>query len=128
MKIVATIVRLLLGLVFLVFGINHIFPFIPLGPLFTGTVGQFFALLMTTHYLYVVAVLEIVGAVPLLINRYVPLGLTLLGLVIVNILLVQGLMQPSGLPVGVVVTFLWLLVFYRVRSAFAGIFQQHVNG
>src|ERR1017187_4243118 len=127
MKIVAMIARIFLGLIFLVFGLNHIFPFIPMGPIPTGVVGQFFGLLMTTHFMYVVAVLEVVGAIPLLINRYVPLGLTLLGPVIVNILLVQALMQPSGLPIGVVVTLLWLLVAYQVRPAFVGVFLQRVN-
>jgi putative oxidoreductase len=127
MKIVAVIARLLLGLVFLVFGLNHLHSFIPTGPMPTGTVGEFFGILLSTRYIYVVGGLEVLGGILLLINRYVPLGLTLLAPIIVNILLVQALMQPSGLPVGVVVTLLWLLVYLRVRSAFAGILQQRTQ-
>ena len=62
----------------------------------------------------------------LLVNRYVPLALTLLGPIIVNILLIHILMLPSGLPLALVVTVLWIVVFLSVRSAFAGLFQQRV--
>jgi putative oxidoreductase len=127
MKVVSMIARIFLGLIFLVFGLNHFHSFIPTGPMPTGVVGQFLGILMSTGIIYIVAGLEVVGAILLLINRYVPLGLTLLAPIIVNILLVQALMMPSGLPVGGVVTILWLLTFARVRSAFAGLFQQHVG-
>src|ERR1700678_2253067 len=123
MKIVAMIARLLLGLAFLVFGLNKFHQFIPMGPMPTGYAGQFFGVLMATHYIYVVATLEVVSGILLLINRYVPLALTLLGPVLVNILLFHILMEPSGLPIAGFLTVLWLLVAYRVRSAFAGIFQ-----
>jgi putative oxidoreductase len=127
MKIVSMIARIFLGLIFLVFGLNHFHNFIPMGPVPSGAMGQFFGILMSTGMMYFVAGLEVVGAILLLINRYVPLGLTLLAPIIVNILLVQALMQPSGLPIGGVVTILWLLTFSRVRSAFAGLFQQRVE-
>jgi hypothetical protein len=50
------------------------------------------------------------------------------GPVIVNILLVGLLMEPMALPSGLVVTALWFVVFWRVRPAFAGIFQARVEG
>ena len=68
-------------------------------------------------------VLQIVGAVLLLANRFVPLALVLLGPVIVNILMFHVLMAPAGLPPGLVAALLWLVVFYRHRAAFAGIFE-----
>ena len=67
---------------------------------------------------------QVVPAILLLVNRYVPLALTLLAPVIVNICLVHILMAPSGLPLAGLVVVLWLLTFYRVRSAFAGLFQR----
>jgi len=127
MKITATIARLLLGIIFLVFGLNLFLHFIPLGPTPTGPLGQFFGALFVTHYIHVIAVFQIVPAILLLLNRYVPLGLTLLAPVIVNIDLTHILMAPSGLPMAALVTVLWLLVFLRVRSAFAELFQQHVQ-
>src|SRR5437588_7265608 len=123
MKITVIIARSLLGLIFLIFGLNGFLHFIPSPPL-TGTVGQFVGALFVSHYLVVVFLLQLIAAVLLLINRYVPLALTLLAPIIVNILLVHLLMAPSGLPLALLVTVLWITVFLSVRSAFAGLLQQ----
>jgi putative oxidoreductase len=72
-------------------------------------------------------VIQLIGGILLIANRYVPLALTLLGPIIVNILLYHVFMDPSGLPRAAVVIILWLLVTYGVRSAFAGILQQRVD-
>lgn len=81
------------------------------------------AVVSTTHYMVVVFALQVVAGFLFLINRFVPLALALVGPVLVNILLFHSLMDPSGLPLAVAVTLLWLIVFYRVRFAFRGIFQ-----
>jgi len=125
MKIAAVVARYLLGLIFLVFGFNHFVPFIPSGPLPTGPAGEFMGALMATHYMYVVAFFEVVPAILLLINRFVPLALAFLGPVIFNILLVGILMSRMALPISVIVTILWFLVFIRHRYAFTGIFAAH---
>ena len=125
MKITNVIARFLLGLIFLVFGLNGFLHFIPATPP-SGTAGQFVGALFVSNYLVVVFFLQLVGAILLLINRYVPLALTLLAPIIVNILLIHILMLPSGLPLALVVTVLWIVVFLSVRSAFAGLFQQRV--
>jgi hypothetical protein len=123
MKITIAIARFLLGLIFLVFGLNGFLHFIPSPPL-CGVAGQFVGALFVSNYLVVVFLLQIVSAILLLINRYVPLALTLLAPIIVNILLIHTLMAPSGLPLAIIVTVLWILVFLSVRSAFAGLLQQ----
>lgn len=128
MKIVALIARLLLGLVFLVFGLNIYLQFIPAPPLPPGPLAQFSGALFSTHYILVVGVFQVAAAILLLINRYVPLALALLAPVIVNIDLTHILMAPSGLPMAAIVTLLWILVFLRVRSAFSGLFQAKVEG
>ncbi len=124
MRIAALIARLLLGLIFVVFGLNAFLQFIPMGPPPTGLAGQFIGALFVSHYLWVVAVLQIVGGALLLVNRYVALGLTLLGPVIVNILLYHLLLNPVGMGMAVLVTALWFIVFYAHRAAFSGIFAQ----
>lgn len=124
MKVVALIARILLGLVFLVFGLNKIYPFIPQGSLPPGAAGQFMGALMTSHYIVAVGAFEVVGGILLLINRYVPLGLCLLAPVIVNILLTGLLLTRMALGSGIVVAVLWVLVYWHHRSAFAGIFQS----
>src|ERR1700758_1630658 len=126
MKIASMIARLLLGLIFLVFGLNGFLHFIPSRPP-SGTAGQFVGALFVSHYLVLIFLLQIISAILLLINRYVPVALTLLAPIIVNILPVHILMLPSGLPLALVVTVLWIVVFLSVRSAFAGLFQERVT-
>lgn len=123
MKIASLIARYLLGLIFLIFGLNGFFHFIPMPPP-TGTAGQYMGALFVSKFLVVVFLLELIPAILLLVNRYVPLALVLLGPVIVNIFLFHALMAPSGLPLAAIVVVLWLLVFAGVRNAFAGIFAQ----
>ena len=82
MRIVALIARILLGLMFVVFGLNGFLHFIPMGPMPTGVAGQFAGALFVSHYMYVVAALQVIGGALVLSGFYVPLGLTLLGPVI----------------------------------------------
>jgi hypothetical protein len=124
MKIASMIARYLLGLVFVVFGLNGFLQFIPQGPMPTGVPGQFMAAMFASHYMVPVFAFQLIGGLLLLINRYVPLGLTILAPIIVNILIVHILLLPSGLPLALVVLILWVLVFMSVRPAFDGILQK----
>jgi putative oxidoreductase len=126
MKIASTIARYLLGFIFFVFGLNGFLHFIPMPPP-DGTAGQFMGALFVSHFLVVVFLLELVPAILLLIDRYVPLALVLLGPVIVNIFLFHAFMAPSGLPLALIVVVLWSLVAIGVRPAFAGLLQQKVQ-
>jgi putative oxidoreductase len=123
MKVASTIARYLLGMIFLAFGLNGFLHFIPMPPP-TGVAAQFFGALFVSGFYVVIFLLQIVPAVLLLANRYVPLALTILGAVIVNILCFHIFMAPAGLPLALVVAVLWFLTAWRVRSAFAGIFQR----
>lgn len=123
MKQTATVCRYLLGLIFVVFGSNHLVQWMPTGPLPTGLAGQFTAVMMTSHWMFVVGLCEVIPGILLLTNFFVPLALTILGPVIVNILLAGILLVPMGLPAGFIVTILWLVVFWRYRNSFAGLFQ-----
>jgi putative oxidoreductase len=124
MKIVTLIARILLGLIFVVFGLNGFLNFLSMGPMPTGLAGQFIGALFVSHYLWVVAALQIAGGALLLVNRFVPLGLVLLGPVIVNIICYHVFLNPSGAILAAVVTILWLIVFYGKRQYFSGIFVQ----
>jgi putative oxidoreductase len=126
MKIAALICRILLGLIFLVFGSNVFIHFIPMKPL-PGVAGQFATALYVSHYVIVVGLLEVIPAILLLINRYVPLALTLLAPVIVNIFFFHVFMAPSGLPMAIIVIILWIVIAFSVKSAFAPLFQQKVS-
>jgi putative oxidoreductase len=126
MKIVAAVARILLGLIFLASGILKLHPFFPPGPMPTGVAGQFLGALTASKYLVCVGLCELTGGLLLLINRFVPLGLTIVGPVIVNIILTGILITHQALAGGLVVMALWLVVFWRVHSAFRGIFQAKV--
>ena len=123
MKIVALIARILLGLVFLIFGLNGFLHFIP-GALPPGLAGQFAGALMQSHYMHFVSGVQVAGGVLLLANRFVPLALALLGPVIVNILLFHLLLFPQGLVTAVLVAALWIVLFIRYRQNFSGLFVQ----
>jgi putative oxidoreductase len=125
MRVAGLIARYLLGLIFLVFGANGFLHFIPMPPP-SGVAGQFMGALFVSHVLVVVFLLQLIPAILLLVGRYVPLALVLLGPVIVNIVLFHAFMAPSGLPLATVVVILWLLTAWSVRSAFEGIFQAKV--
>jgi hypothetical protein len=127
MKIVALIARILVGLVFLVFGLNGFLHFIPMGTLPSGLAGQFLTVLIQSHYVIFVSALQLAGGALLLVNRYVPLGLTLLGPVIVNILLYHATMDRAGLPLAIVVAILWCVVAYRERQYFSSLFVQKTS-
>jgi putative oxidoreductase len=128
MKIVATIARYLLGLMFLVFGSNMFLNFIPMkGPMPTGVAGQFSAALMAAHYFYVVGAIMVISGILLLVNRYVGLGLTLLGPVLFNILMYHLLMDPKGIGMGAFATLLWFLVGWEHRIVFARLFAARLE-
>ena len=123
MRIVVLIARLLLGLIFVFFGLNGFLQFLQMGPMPSGLAGQFIGALAQSHYFSVVAALQIAGGVLLLVNRFVALGLVLLGPVIVNILLYHLLLNPTGIALPIVATVLWFIVFYAHRQSFSGIFD-----
>jgi putative oxidoreductase len=122
MKIASTIARYLLGLLFTVFGLNGFLNFIPATPM-PPQATQFFTVLLASHYMVFVFVVQLAAGLLFLANRFVPLALTLIGPVIVNILLFHLSMEPGGIGPGAIATVCWFLVFYSVRGAFADIFQ-----
>ena len=121
MKIVTLIARILLGLIFLVFGLNGFFNFIPAPPP-SGVAGQYIGALFVSHYAVLIFLLEVIGGALLLANRFVPLAIAVLGPIVVNILLFHFSMAPEGIPLALVTTVLWAIVFYKVRQAFAPLF------
>ena len=126
MKIASTIARILLGLLFTVFGLNGFLHFIPMQPP-AGLAGQYLGALFVSHYLVIVFLVQLAGGLLLLANRYVPLALILLGPVIVNIVCFHAFLAPEGLPMALVATVLCAVVFAGVRSAFSGVFLQKVE-
>jgi uncharacterized membrane protein YphA (DoxX/SURF4 family) len=111
MKIVAMVARYLLGLMFVVFGLNGFFHFIPMA-LPTGVAGQFMGALFVSRYIYFIAMFETFGGLLLLVGRYLNLGLLLLGPIIANIVIYHLTLDHKGLPLALIVAALWCLIFF----------------
>ena len=122
MKIVAIIVRVLLGLMFVVFGSNAFLHFIPMPPM-AGPGGEFIGAMDATSYLQAVAALQVLGGLLLLLG-YVPLGLMTLGPIIVNIVFFHIFMERNGLGLAVVVALLSLFLVWYHRHSFAGLLRS----
>jgi putative oxidoreductase len=125
MKIAVLVARILLGLIFVFFGLNGLLNFLPSPPI-PGLAGQYVGALVASHYVLAVAALQVIGGILLLIGRYIPLGLVILAPIIVNILLFHITMAPASIGPGLLATVLWIIVFVGVRRAFDGIFAAKV--
>lgn len=123
MKTLVLISRLLLGLVFLVFGLNGFLNFIPAPPP-TGLAGQFIGSMFASHYLAAVFALEIVAGVLLLANRFVPAALTILAPLLVNIALFHATMAPANYAPAAIAIALWSVLVVRERAAFLPLFAS----
>jgi hypothetical protein len=118
-----TAVRLALGAIFTVFGLNGFLHFLPAPPpsglaaVFVGGLGAsgyFFPLLKGT---------EVAVGLLLLSNRYVPLALTVLAPIVVNIVAFHAFLAPGAMALPVVITALGVYLAYTERAAFAPILK-----
>ena len=126
-RIVTAIVRVLLGLMFLVFGLNGFLNFIPapkdLPPdLVTVSTG-----LMKGGYMTVVAAREILVALLLLTNLFVPLALALLAPIVVGIITFYIAIAPATIVPGIVVLVMELYLAWAYRGAFRPMLQAKVS-
>jgi putative oxidoreductase len=122
MKIATHIARVLLGLLFFVFGLNGLHPFIPTGPMPGGLAGQFMTVFFQSHWVLFVAFFQTLSGALLLVNRFVPLALAILGPVIVNILLFHALLLHMGWQIGALAAIFWIFLFIRNWQSFKSLF------
>jgi len=127
MNTAAAIARFVLGLVFVVFGLNGFLNFMPMGPV-PALAGQFFGALIESHYMAVVLTLEIVSGLLLLTNSYALLATAFVAPIIVNILLFHIFMAPAGLPIAAIVAALWNVSAYPHRALLSPLFQRRLDG
>ncbi len=110
--------RILLGLIFFVFGLNFFLNFIPPHPM-PEAAGAFAGALFASGYLFVVLkVVEVASGLLLLTGRFVTLALALLAPIVVNIVLFHAFLAPSGLPIALLVLALEIFLAWSYRSAY----------
>ena len=117
MRIVILVCRILLGLIFFVFGLNVILHFLP-QPLPTGDALTWFGIMAAHHWMNFVGAVMTIAGLLLLVNRFVPLALTLLAPVIVNILLYHALLWPHGVGPAIATLVLELILVAAYFSSF----------
>ncbi|HVW23987.1 MAG TPA: DoxX family protein [Polyangiaceae bacterium] len=115
----ATASRLIQGSAFLVFGLNGFFHFLPM-PAPPPAAGAFFGALLATGYMFpLIKTTEIVTAILLLSNRFVPLALALIAPVIVNIVAFHAFLAPAGLALPLVLLATELTLAWNYRKAYS---------
>jgi putative oxidoreductase len=124
MKIAVLIARILLGLVFLVFGLNDFLHFMPNPPI-PGDAGVLANLMFTHGWITFHGILYIIAGILLIIGRFVPVGLVILGPILVNVLLFHlTLTGGAGIGPGVVCVLLELFLIWAYWPAFERIFSD----
>jgi hypothetical protein len=121
-----TIARILLGVIFLVLGLNGFFHFIPAPPI-GGLAGTFFNAMIASNFYVMVFAVQVIAGISLLLNQYVPLTLVVLAALLANILNFHITMMPSGLPLPLFTTLLWFVTAWPLRSHFALLFVRKVK-
>jgi putative oxidoreductase len=118
MRIVAIVARVLLGLMFTIFGANGFLFFIPAPPI-PGLAGDFMHVVFASHYLWLISGVQLVAGILLLIDVYVPIALILLAAMLANIWTYHITLMHSGFGMPILPTLLWLIVAVSERRAFA---------
>jgi putative oxidoreductase len=121
MHIVVLIARILLGLIFFVFGLNGFLFFMPAPPL-SGDIGNMMSAMFHSHYLWMTSGAQVICGVLLLINRYMHFAIVVLAGIIINILTLHLTMFPQGFPPAILVLILWFIVAWPQRAEFAKFF------
>ncbi len=124
MKYLYLICRILLGLMFVIFGANILHPFLPMpAPPAGSTIAQFDAVMMSTGWMHHVGFFQFLGGLLVLIGGTTPLGLVILGPILVNILIFHVLLMGGhGIGIGLFATVLEIILICGDRANFAGIF------
>jgi uncharacterized membrane protein YphA (DoxX/SURF4 family) len=123
MKILVLVARILLGLAFLVFGLNKIVSFIHM-PMPTGDAGSIMVLMFSHGWLRVVGTAEAACGLLLLFGRFVPLALTVLAAVGLNILYFHFAFEPSAIYLPLFLAILEVILVFAYRESFRGIFDS----
>ena len=123
MKNATIIFRILLGFIYLVFGLDYFLHFIPYQPMHIGNAETFKEGLKASGYFYpLIKSIQILGGISLLINRYAPFSAVVLFPISLNVLLFHTILVPSGWLMGVFLIVPNLFLGYAYRSYYNGMF------
>lgn len=121
------VARIVLGSILLAFGLNYFVHFLPEMDMSEQGIGFLIALLETGYVFPVIKTVEIVAGVLLIAGAFVPLALTLVAPVIVNIALYHLYLDSNGWWIAATVTLLEVFLAVAYRDAFKGLFQVRTS-
>ena len=110
-------VRILFGLFCLVFGLNKFIGFMPFPPI-PGNGGVLLEIYMTSGFFKIIGMLEILFGIGLIINKFVPLCLTVLVAIMVNAVLFHALHDLANIAGALVGLGLALFLIWDHREGF----------
>jgi uncharacterized membrane protein YphA (DoxX/SURF4 family) len=127
MKFAVIGARVLLGLIFMVFGLHGFFnfSFIPAPEMNEAAGSLMGALVATGYFMAVVKLVELTSGLMILTGRFLPLGLILLAPVSVNILLFHSFLDPAGLGMAIFIVVMQLFLAWAYRDSFRGVLQAN---
>ena len=117
MRIISHLQRSLLGLVFVITGLNGLLHFLH-DPSFKTAVARSYMQIQSTPYGQILFALQIVCGLLLLARVFVPLTLTILAAHLFNIWMFHLFLDHSFSPLALIATALWVFTFLRYRGAF----------
>jgi len=116
-------IRILLGLMLLVFGLNKFFEFLPAPEGMSEVAGTYFGSLMASKTMTLVAVVEVLAGLSLLLNKYVPLMAVILMSISVNAVLFHAVLDPGNIAPALVLLVLNIVVLYGYRNHYDGLLK-----
>ena len=125
MKTAVFVARILLGIIFVVFGLNGFLQFLPQPEMPQAAIAFFGGLAASGFMLPTLFATQLVGGALLLLGM-VPLGVVILAPVIVHIVEFHVFLAPAGLPLAVVVAALALFLAWIHRWAYRPLFAASV--
>jgi uncharacterized membrane protein YphA (DoxX/SURF4 family) len=129
MKIAVGVVRVLMGLMFVVFGLNGFLHFIPepKTPMPEGAAAFAGALMNTGYMMPLVMGTQLLTGILLLINRFVPLALALLAPILVGIITFHIFLAPASIAPAIVVVVFELFLAWAYRHAYRPMLAMRVT-
>lgn len=111
------VVRILLGLFVLVFGLNKFLNFIPAGGEMPEPVMNYFGAISSTHTISLVGIVEVLAGLALILNKYGALMALILMSVSVNAVMFHATLAPEGIgpALGLLILNIVVLVGYKDR-------------
>ena len=123
MKKAQLMVRILLGIILVVFGLNKFLNFMPMPPM-PDAAGEFMGALVKSGYIMViVAIVEVASGVLLLVNKYQPITLVILFPILLNAFLFHLFLDPAGIVGAAMAVAMNIFLFFVNKESYTALFK-----